>query len=65
LFASTETISTKDVATALGLSDRMARELVRKWVEQGLLISVGFPGKGRRYALSEIYRQLIGNIPAI
>jgi Fic family protein len=65
LFANAEAVSAKDVATSLGLSERMARELLREWIGQGWLIPEGPSRKGRRYALSAIYRQYIGNISAI
>ena len=65
LFAKVEAIGAKDVAAALGLSERMARELLREWTRQGWLIPEGSSRKGRRYVLSEGYRQLIGKITAI
>jgi len=64
LFASNETIGAKDVAAVLGLSERMARELIREWTGQGWLIPEGHSRKGRRYALSAVYRQFIGNLSA-
>ncbi|BAF60635.1 uncharacterized conserved protein [Pelotomaculum thermopropionicum SI] len=64
LFANNETIGAKDVAAALGLSERMARELLREWAGQGWLIPEGHSRKGRRYTLAAIYRQFIGNLSA-
>jgi len=64
LFADNETIGTKDVAAVLGLSERMARQLIREWTGQGWLIPEGHSRKGRRYALSAPYRQFIGNLSA-
>lgn len=64
LFAEAEAVSAKDVAAALGLSERMARELLREWTGQGWLIPEGPSRKGRRYVLSEVYRQFIGNLSA-
>ncbi len=65
LFAQADTITTSDVARALGLSDRMARNLLQEWVAEGWLL-VNDPSKrGRRYALSAIYRQYVGSLSAI
>ena len=64
LFAEAEAVSAKDVAAALGLSERMARELLREWTGQGWLISEGASRKGRRYVLEKSYRQFIGKITA-
>ncbi|MGB9803114.1 Fic family protein [Desulfofundulus sp.] len=64
LFAAKKTIGTKDVAAALGLSERMARELLREWTEQGWLVLRNPSKKGRQYALAEDYRQFIGNLTA-
>ena len=61
LFSGAEEIATVDVALALGLSQRMARELVREWVRQGWLIPKTTSRKNRQYVLSAIYRQFIGN----
>lgn len=38
VFMGKDSIKTSDVAEALGLSDRMARVLLKKWVEEGLLV---------------------------
>ena len=64
LFAKVEVIGAKDVAAALGLSERMARELLREWTGQGWLVPEGASRKGRRYVLAEAYRQFIGNLSA-
>lgn len=52
LFSRAEYITTGDVATSLGLSTRMARELLKKWVEDGWL-TIGNPSnKCRDYKLT-------------
>ncbi len=65
LFATKEHITTTDVATSLGLSPRMARELIREWVNQGWLIPNTTSRKNRQYSLSAIYRQFIGSLSAL
>lgn len=61
LFAAHEKITARQVAAALGLSDRMARVLLRQWVEEGLLLVADSARRTRTYSLSAIHRQLIGN----
>jgi hypothetical protein len=53
-----------DVATELGVSDRTARELLNGWVSDGWLVIADPSRRGRRYALSAEYRQLIGTSSA-
>ncbi len=64
LFGRSERITSRDVAAALGLSDRMARELLRDWVGEGWLEMAEPSRRGRAYALSAVYRQFIGNLTA-
>ena len=53
LFTQTERITSSDVASTLGLSQRMARVLLKKWVEDGWL-KVADPSKrARAYILAE------------
>jgi Fic family protein len=61
LFGRRERITAHDVASVLGLSDRMARVLLREWVEEGLLEVAEPSRRTRAYTLSAIYRQFIGN----
>ena len=61
LFLKKERITSTDVAGALGISKRMARILLKKWIGNGLLEVADPSRKGRSYILSAIYRQLIGN----
>lgn len=65
LFREMQQITTRDVASALGLSDRMARVLVQGWVRDGLLEVAEPSRRTRSYTLSAIYRQFIGNPSAI
>ena len=65
LFFKVEKITSADVARALGLSDRMARVLLRGWVEEGWLTVSNASNRARVYELSEIYRQYIGSLSAM
>lgn len=60
LFAKQERITAVDVAELLGLSERMARVLLTKWVGQGLLTATSAARRNRAYMLSAIYRQYSG-----
>lgn len=57
LFAQQDQITTPQVAAALGLSDRMARNLLQEWVTAGWLVVAQESRRSRAYALSAIYRQ--------
>ena len=57
LFAKQETITVTQVAKILGLSERMVRNLMREWVEQGWLLVADNSRRKRAYKLSEIYQQ--------
>jgi len=61
LFATQETITSNQVARALGLSDRMACNLLQEWTQAGWIIIADPSRRGRAYRLSAIYRQFIGN----
>lgn len=65
LFARVERITTADVARALGLSDRMARLLLKTWVDDGWLVIANPSNRARAYMLSAIYRQYMGGLSAI
>lgn len=65
LFAQREQITAFEVAKALGLSDRMARELLKSWVNDGWLIVKNPSKRARAYILSANYRQYIGSLSAI
>lgn len=61
LFLRTDRITAAVVAGALGLSDRMARVLLGRWVEDGWLEVVDPSRWARAYVLSAIHRKFIGN----
>lgn len=52
LFSSAKYITAGDVATALALSPRMARELLKEWVIDGWLTISNSSKKGRQYSLT-------------
>ena len=58
LFAATDRIAAKDVAHALGLSDRMARVLLGKWVDDGWIAAADPSRRARAYELTAIYRPM-------
>jgi Fic family protein len=60
LFTRQDKVATRDVAPALGLSERMARELMSHWVEEGFLEVVDPSRRARAYSLSAVYRRFIG-----
>ncbi len=61
LFAKKENLAASDVVGLLGLSSRMARNLMQKWVQDGWLIIGDAANRSRSYQLSASYRQFIGN----
>ena len=65
LFAQQDQITTPQVAATLGLSDRMARNLLQEWVIAGWLVVAQESRRARAYTLSAIYRQFIGNSSAM
>lgn len=65
LFAKKDKITASDVTQVLGLSNRMVRILLQRWVKDGWLVVANMANRSRDYNLSAIYRQFIGNITAI
>jgi DNA-binding transcriptional regulator PaaX len=65
LFASKENITAPQVAAELGLSERMARNLLGSWVKDGWLVVTNPSRRARSYSLSAKYRQYIGSLSAI
>lgn len=61
LFSARDRITTAQVARKLGLSPRMARVLMARWVEEGWLEVANPSRRARSYRLSAIHRQFIGN----
>jgi Fic family protein len=64
LFGRQARITAPEVARLLGLSDRTARLLLQRWVEEGWLVVADPSRKARGYELSAVYRQFIGNLSA-
>ena len=65
LFATSDRVTSSQVAQSLGLSQRMARNLLQGWVDDGLLVVVDASKRKLAYGLSAIYRQYIGNLTAM
>ncbi len=65
LFAKKDKITAQDVADILGLSQRMARVLLKEWIDDGWLVMADSSNRGRIYTLEESYRQFIGNLSAM
>ena len=65
LFAAKETVTAPQVAAELGLSERMARNLLKDWVKDGWLEVADPSRRARSYSLSAKYRQYIGSLSAI
>jgi len=65
LFASKETVTAPQVAAELGLSERMARNLLTDSVRDGWLEVADPSRRARSYSLSAKYRQYIGSLSAI
>jgi predicted ArsR family transcriptional regulator len=60
LFAKKEFIAAQDAAQVLGLSTRMARFLMKEWVEDGWLVVEDTANRSRTYSLSRHYKSLVG-----
>ncbi len=65
LFARKERIGASDVAEVLGLSDRMARVLLKAWTAEGWLVVADPSRKARAYELSATYRQYMDGLSAM
>jgi hypothetical protein len=61
LFARQQRITSRDAARVLGLSERMARLLIKAWVKDGWIEILDPARRSRAYGLSAIHRQSIGN----
>ena len=64
LFTRQETVTTAEVARALGLSPRTVRDLIPGWLTDGWLDVADPARKTRCYRLSVEYRRFIGEITA-
>lgn len=65
LFVKKEYITGRDVSETLGLSARMSRVLLNRWVKDGWLAAANTSNRARAYSLSAIYRQYITNLSAM
>lgn len=65
LFADRETVTNGQIAQALGLSTRMARVLIKRWVDGGMLVVTAAARRNRAYGLSAIYRQYLDGLSAM
>lgn len=63
LFTRKDIIITQEVASALGLSGRMVRNLLTAWVKDGWLVVANPSNRARAYRLSANYRKFVGNNP--
>ncbi len=59
-FARHDRLTARDAASALGLSERTTRDLLSRWVREGFLEIADPSRRARSYALSAVYRRLIG-----
>ena len=64
LFTHQETVTTAEIARALGLAPRTVRSLIPGWLADGWLEVSDPARKTRRYRLSAEYRQFVGAITA-
>jgi Fic family protein len=65
LFAGADRVAARDVARALGLSDRMARVLLKQWVADGWLVVADPSRRKRAYELTASYRQYLRKLSAM
>lgn len=64
LFGKQDRITAADVSRVLGLSDRQVRDLIRRWVGDGWLLTADPAKRSRAYELSAEYRRFIGVLSA-
>lgn len=65
LFGNQDTVTNVQVAQALGLSTRMARILIKGWVDGGMMVVKAAAKRNRAYGLSAIYRQYLDDLSAM
>jgi Fic family protein len=65
LFTRTESITAADVSKILPVSDRAVRSHLAQWVDAGFLVIQNPSNRGRRYGLSEIYRQYVSRLSEV
>lgn len=62
LFSRRAYIASADVASTLGISERMARVLLARWVNDGWLVMADPSRKARKYTLAESLRRYMSEI---
>lgn len=65
LFARMDSITAADVSKVLPVSDRAVRNHLAQWVEAGFLVVHDPSNRGRKYGLSEVYRQYVGRLSEV
>lgn len=65
LFTRTESITAADVAKILPVSDRAVRSHLAHWVDAGFLVVQDPSNRGRKYGLSEVYRQYVSRLSEV
>ena len=61
LFQEFETITSKQIGELFGFKPRSSSTICAKWVKSGFLSIADLSNKGRKYTLSEQYKELIMN----
>lgn len=64
LFTKADSITATDVSKILPVSDRAVRNHLAQWVEAGFLVVQNPSNRGRKYGLSEVYRQYVSRLSA-
>lgn len=64
LFTNQNRITTRDAAAVLRLSERMVRDLLQNWVQEGILEIADASRRARSFSLSAVYRRFIGGLSA-
>ena len=59
LFKESNTITSRDVASLFGISERAARNLLTAWVENGFLVVADPAKKSRKYELAGEFRAIV------
>jgi Fic family protein len=62
LFTRVDSITAADVSKILPVSDRTVRNHLAQWVEAGFLVVQNPSNRGRKYGLSEVYRQYVSRL---
>lgn len=65
LFTRTDSITAADVSKILPVSERAVRNHLAQWVKDGFLVVQNPSNRGRKYGLSEPYRQYVGKLSEV